>query len=1192
MKNIAVWGLLFGSVLCAQQPIRINCGYASQTYVSTSGEQWLTDRYATGGDGLYTNDAIANTADRYLYATARYGLYGDFEYRIHVPNGSYRLTLKFAEIRYWNKGDRVFHVFVNGARVLRDFDIVAEAGPRAAIDRSFGVDVDGGVIHIEFKGIVRYGIVNAILVEPKVAAPVTVSVNPAQVSLKPAQTAQFTAEVGGASDKRVTWSASEGTISNSGLYTAPSWITQAHTATVTATSVADPSRKATATVNLVTPVTLAVSPATATVTSGGTLQLAAQVGGTSDARVAWSATGGAVSPSGLFTAPLVPEAATVAVTARSVADPTVFAIAQIAVNPPAGPLTFVETNGQVAIEAEHGTVVNREHSWKPAAAAAGFSGSAYLTALPDSGVNQDTGYAGTSPEVQFRVKFAAAGTYYVWLRGYAAGPAGDSANVGIDGTAPASGACLSMFPNVTPAWAWSNMKMDNAGRVTVNVPAPGVHTVHVWMREDGFSFDKILLTTAADFTPGELGPAESAIDNGRPLLSLSRENVNFNAEPGGSPASQTVNVSNVGGGSVAWTASSNQPWLNVSPSSGTDAGTLALSVNTAGLAIGNYTGTVTVSGQADNSPRTINVTLSVTPTASLPELKVSPLSLSFNAAAGGSNPAAQAVSIAEVEGGALDWTAAADRNWLKLSQAAGTAPATLAVSAEIAGLSPGTYHGTVTVTSSGATGSPQTVAVTLTVAAAPGPAPGGTGSDWYAAPNGSSSGDGSMARPWDLATALNGPAAVKPGDTIWLRGGTYGNGKTIFNSRLRGTEAAPVKVRQYPGERAVVNGSIATYSPYTWYWGFEIMNSNPDRGPNRGAPECIDTYSGSTGVKIINMVLHDCSQGIGFWIYAPDSEAHGNLIYYNGWQGTGGDRGHGHGIYIQNRDGAKLVGDNIIFDQMALGIQAYGSSNTWVNNLTLDGNVIFNNGSISSGSILVDNVLVAVGSTPKNIRLTDNYTYHTPGLNDGYSRLGWTWSGTNDDLVATGNYWIGGESTIELWNWNRVTFTGNTVYGKDMLEMILNLTGSQGTGAYKWDANRYFGSGKFRFKGANQSWAGWKSAAGVDANSSYTAGAPTGVWSFVRPNRYEPGRGHVVIYNWDLRSRVDVDISAVVKPGARYEIRDAQNFFGAPVASGTYAGGAVSIPMSGLVKAPAVGSVPTAPRHTGPAFGAFVILSR
>ena len=467
-----------------------------------------------------------------------------------------------------------------------------------------------------------------------------------------------------------------------------------------------------------------------------------------------------------------------------------------------------------------------------------------------------------------------------------------------------------------------------------------------------------------------------------------------------------------------------------------------------------------------------------------------------------------------------------------------------------------------------------------------------SGQQWHVSPNGTAGGNGSAGAPWDLATALKGPASVAPGDTIWLHGGSYGNGTTIYESRLKGSASAPVVVRQYPGERATVNGGIATYSPYTWYWGFEVTNNNPDRGAGRAAPECIDTYEGSAGVKLINMVLHDCAQGLGFWVYSPDSEAYGNLIYYNGWQGGGNDRGHGHGIYVQNRDGAKQLTDNIIFDQFALGIQAYGSGSAFLNNVAIDGNVIFNNGSIASGTSKVDNILVAIGSTPRNISVTNNYTFHTPSDNDGYSRIGWPWSGTNDDVKVTGNYFIGGESTLEVWNWNRATFTGNTIYGRDALTLTLNLEGGQGTGGYSWDNNRYFGSGKFRFRAKNESWSSWQSVAGVDAHSSYTPGAPAGVWTFVRPNKYEPGRAHVAVYNWDMKPAVDVDVSGVLKPGAAYEVRDAQNFYGAPVASGTYAGGTISIPTTSTAKAQAVGNVPSAPRHTGAAFGAFVILTR
>ncbi len=77
------------------------------------------------------------------------------------------------------------------------------------------------------------------------------------------------------------------------------------------------------------------------------------------------------------------------------------------------------------------------------------------------------------------------------------------------------------------------------------------------------------------------------------------------------PPSQTVTVSNAGGGTLGWTASSNAPWLVVSPASGTAPFSLAISVNPWNLAAGTYSGTVTVSASGAAS-QVITVTLTVT----------------------------------------------------------------------------------------------------------------------------------------------------------------------------------------------------------------------------------------------------------------------------------------------------------------------------------------------------------------------------------------------------------------------------------------------------------------------------------------------------------------------------------------------------------------------------------------------------
>ena len=82
----------------------------------------------------------------------------------------------------------------------------------------------------------------------------------------------------------------------------------------------------------------------------------------------------------------------------------------------------------------------------------------------------------------------------------------------------------------------------------------------------------------------------------------------------------------------------------------------------------------------------------------------------------------------------------------------------------------------------------------------------------------------------------------------------------------------------------------------------------------------------------------------------------------------------------------------------------------------------------------------------------------------------------------------------------------------------------------------------------------------------------------------------MIIYNWTRQASVAVALSGVLPVGARYEIRNVQDFFGTPVASGTYGGGTVSIPMSGVTAVQPIGGASTAPPRTGPDFDAFVVV--
>jgi len=148
------------------------------------------------------------------------------------------------------------------------------------------------------------------------------------------------------------------------------------------------------------------------------------------------------------------------------------------------------------------------HAWTGTTAFAGQSGSYALQAAPnDNLANINTGYAAASPRLDYIVNFATTGTHYVWVRGWGPDGSSDSCHVGLDGIEIATSDRITGFP---ASWTWSNQTMDGVV-ASFNVSVAGLHGISVWMREDGFVFDKLLLTTnAALAAPVGNGPAVSA----------------------------------------------------------------------------------------------------------------------------------------------------------------------------------------------------------------------------------------------------------------------------------------------------------------------------------------------------------------------------------------------------------------------------------------------------------------------------------------------------------------------------------------------------------------------------------------------------------------------------------------------------------------------------------------------------------
>jgi hypothetical protein len=394
---------------------------------------------------------------------------------------------------------------------------------------------------------------------------------------------------------------------------------------------------------------------------------------------------------------------------------------------------------------------------------------------------------------------------------------------------------------------------------------------------------------------------------------------------------------------------------------------------------------------------------------------------------------------------------------------------------------------------------------------------------------------------------------VVAGDTIWLRGGTYAG---TYISYLNGTSTSPVILRQYPGERATIDGGNSNGQPvfdvwgnYVWFWGLEFTSSDPVRQTQQSGPFPTDILRGAVdihnatgygiGVKFINCVLHDL-RGAGMPTPALDMEYNGCLLYYSGWDAP--DGGHGHALYVQNLTGTKHIVDNIIFEQFSHGIHAY-TEGSFIDNIELRGNTVFNNGSLSTRGP-ARNVLIGGLVVTHNPSVVENSMYYpNAGQPASSFYLGYTTGCVN--ATVTDNYLA---NNVFFPNCRPASMSGNTIYG--------SLTG--------------FTASQF-------------------SNNTYDSSRPTGVKVFVRPNQYEPGRANVTVFNWDLENAVIVDLSSVLSLGAEFEVRNAQDFFGAPVVTGVYDGKPVSLPMTGLSVAQPVGW--NAPPPSGPEFNVFVVLT-
>ncbi len=469
--------------------------------------------------------------------------------------------------------------------------------------------------------------------------------------------------------------------------------------------------------------------------------------------------------------------------------------------------------------------------------------------------------------------------------------------------------------------------------------------------------------------------------------------------------------------------------------------------------------------------------------------------------------------------------------------------------------------------------------------------------EFHVSPLGRPSGAGTKAQPYDLVSVLSDPIG-KPGDTFWIHEGIYPIGHLDIS--VHGESGRPMTFRQAPGERAQVVGSMIVEGEIGClvFRDFELYSGEVERLSRQtgvgfkptDVPNHVEGIQvGAPNISFINLIVHD-SVASAFYTAAEATNTliYGCLVYNTGWASP--DNAEGHSFYLQ---GAGEISDCIAFNTTGANFHIYANGPGWsVRNLTVEGNVAFGAGTLQQVRNYRD-WIVGVdkpSTTADNIVIKNNMGYAVSNATT-LTQVQIGRENVNGTITLSSNYWPLG---LLLNNWSSATVSGNVIAPENsdpVVDLEQNLTKLTG----RWNGNYYYSESSsreaFRAGSTCCDFANWKKKTGYDAESDCTPGRLRGTKVFVRPNRYEPGRANIVVYNWDNSGKVAVDVRSVMDAGVAYEVRNAEDFFGPPVLTGVFDGQSLQLPMTGLSVAKPMAPFRT-PAPTGPTFNVFVLLPK
>jgi len=370
---------------------------------------------------------------------------------------------------------------------------------------------------------------------------------------------------------------------------------------------------------------------------------------------------------------------------------------------------------------------------------------------------------------------------------------------------------------------------------------------------------------------------------------------------------------------------------------------------------------------------------------------------------------------------------------------------------------------------------------------------------WYAGPEGRPANPGTSEEPWDIASALDGRQKVSAGDTLYLLGGTYRQRpEALFEVRLAGTAEKPVYVRPAPGARVRIDGGLSVQSPSEYVWIRDLEIFVSEPVPEKP----ISPGSHPEDLK---------RPWGGVHMYGGKNCKYISLVIHNCNQGISCWKGeidpeiYGCIIYDNGWLGTDRGHGHCIYTQNDEGVKTISNC---IMTCRYDGTYTMH--AYGSSQAYVNNFLVEKnifydkgpfliggGRPSNNIKVFGNFLYNVP------MRIGYD-APENENCELRDNLIV--NTDLEIVRYKDVIDEGNVIIKK----------GGQ---------------------------------------------RPKGVKAVLLPNRFDPNRAHLIIFNWDNAENVELATNGFLKSGERFQLFDPKNLFGKPAFEGKCEADMIRVPV-------------------------------